>query len=344
LTTLRVDGMGGVVDLDAYVRERDGEWRRLENLTRRRNRLEPGEADELIRLYQRAATHLSVVRSRTPDPVLVARLSAIVLAARAAVIGGRRFSWRPIQHFLTVGFPLEVYRARWWWISVAVLSTILSGALIEYVAAHPEIPLMFIDQEQIDRLVSNDFVSYYSENHAQNFALRVWTNNALIAAQCLASGVLLLPVIYLLWQNILNVGLTGGVMVGHGRGDVFYSMIAPHGLLELTCIFVGAGVGLRIGWAWIAPGPLKTRGQALAERARSGMVVAVGLGLALLVAGLVEAFVTPSPLPSVVRIAMGAAVWLAFLAYWLVLGWWAERQGGSADLAEELRGADLPTA
>src|SRR5436305_12652192 len=66
------------VDLDAYVAEHAAQWRRLEQLARRR-RLRPAEADELIGLYQRAATHLSVIRSRSPDPALVARLSRIVL-------------------------------------------------------------------------------------------------------------------------------------------------------------------------------------------------------------------------------------------------------------------------
>ncbi len=331
------------MDLDAYVRERDLEWKRLDQLTRR-SRLSAAEADELVTLYQRAATHLSVVRSRIPDPVLVARLSRLVLAARAVVTGGRRMSWRAAGRFFTTTFPLEVYRARWWWIATTVLSVVASGLLIDYVVGHPEVPLMFMSQGSIDQLVENDFVAYYSENQAQNFALNVWTNNALLTAQCLASGVLLVPVVYLLWQNILNVGLTGGVMVAHGRADIFFGMIAPHGLLELTCIFVAAGVGLRIGWAWVAPGPSRTRGQALAERARSGMVVALGLALALLVAGFIEAFVTPFELvPLFVRIAFGALVWTAFLGYVLVLGYRADRRGESADLAEDLRGAEVPT-
>jgi uncharacterized membrane protein SpoIIM required for sporulation len=329
------------VDLDAYVAERRGEWNRLESLTGKR-RLKPDEADELVLLYQRAATHLSVIRSRSPDPVLVAGLSRLVLGARAAITGGRRFSWQPVARFFTTGLPGELYRARWWWIGVGVACVLLGGAMMRYVAANPQVASLFMSEAQIGQLVGNDFVAYYSEYQAQNFAAAVWTNNALLTAQCLASGVLIVPVLYLLGTNLFSIGLTGGVMIDAGAGDTFFTYIAPHGLLELTCVFVGAGVGLRIGWGWIAPGPYRTRGQALAERARSGMLVALGLVPALLVAGLLEAYVTPAPLPAVLRIAVGAVVWLAFLAYALIAGAAAHRRGGTADVAEEHAAAEVP--
>lgn len=331
------------MDLDAYVTERAGEWRRLETLVSRRRR-SAAEADELVMLYQRAATHLSVVRTHAPDPVVLANLSRVVLAGRAAITGGRRYSWRPIGHFFTTALPGELYRTRRWWLGLGVLLTALATALMQYVAAHPEVAALFLDQRQIQQLVQEDFVNYYSTYQPQNFAAQVWTNNALVAAQCLASGVLILPVFYVLGQNLLNFGVTGGVMMDAGRSDVFLTMIAPHGLLELTCIFVSAGVGLRIGWSWIAPGARLTRGQALAQRARSGMVVAIGLAIVLGVAGLLEAYVTPAPLPAYLRIAVGALAWLAFLGYALVVGAAAHARAGTADLAAEHRPAELPVS
>jgi uncharacterized membrane protein SpoIIM required for sporulation len=329
--------------LDSYVTERRGEWNRLETLTSRR-RLSPDEADELVLLYQRASTHLSVVRSRTPDPVLIASLSRLVLGARAAITGGRRFSWAPVGRFFVAAFPSELYRTRWWWLAVSAANVGLGGALMAYVVAKPEVAGYFMSDDQIRQLVDQDFVGYYTEFHAQNFAAQVWTNNALLTAQCLAAGVLILPVLYLLGANLLNVGLSGGVMIDHGKGAVFFTMIAPHGLLELTAVFVAAGVGLRIGWAWIAPGPVRTRGQALAQRARSGMLVALGLVAVLAVSGFLEAYVTPSTLPAVIRVAIGAVVWLLFLVYALVLGGEAHRRGETADLDPDHTPTEAPAA
>ncbi len=331
------------MDLDAYVAEHAGEWRRLEHLSRRR-KLSAGEVDELIALYQRAATHLSVVRSRSPDPALVARLSRLVLAARSAVTGGSAFSWRTVGQFFTATFPLAVYRAWPWWCGVAVGFSAVSFAIMWYITANPDVALLFMSEGQIDALVNGQFVGYYSQFMPQNFAFLVWTNNAFLSAQCLAAGVLILPVFYLLFVNALNIGLAGGVMIANGQGDVFFSYITPHGLLELTAVYVAAGFGLRIGWAWIAPGPHRTRGRALGEAAREGMLVALGLVVVLLVSGLVEGFVTPSVLPAVVKLLVGAAVWLAFLAYVVLLGRLAHEDGKSADLDESLGEAAVPTA
>src|SRR5215813_13039862 len=147
------------MDLDAYVAEHAAQWRRLEHLSGKR-RLGAPEVDELISLYQRTGTHLSVIRSRSPDPALVARLSRIVLTARGAITGGSAFSWRTVGRFFTATFPLAVYRAWPWWCSVAVAFSAVSFGLMAYVSANPDVALLFISQEDIDGLVNHDFAAY----------------------------------------------------------------------------------------------------------------------------------------------------------------------------------------
>jgi uncharacterized membrane protein SpoIIM required for sporulation len=225
-----------------------------------------------------------------------------------------------------------------------VVDVLLLWALMWYFSANPDVIALFGSGRELQQYAEQDFAAYYSEFQAQNFAASVWTHNALIAAQCLASGVLIVPVVYILGQNMFGLGMSGGIMLSTGHADTFFGLILPHGLLELTCIFVGAGVGLRIGWAWIAPGPHRTRGQALTERARGGMLVALGLAVTLGVAGLLEAYVTPSGLPTALRVGIGSVVWLAFMAYALVLGGAAHRRGETGELAPEHSVTPVPTA
>lgn len=332
------------MDLDAFVSEHGAEWNRLRVLSsKRRRKLTAAEIDEMVVLYRRAATHLSVVRSRSADPTLVAWLSHLVLQARAAITPSSGFSANAIARFFTVSFPAEVYRCAGWWLGVAAGFLGLTGVLIAMVATDEQIALSFLSQSEIDQLVTNDFEAYYSERPPPNFAALVWTNNTFVSAICLAGGVLILPTLYMLWVNALNLGVVGGIMVGNGRSDVFFGLITIHGLLELTCIFIAAGVGLRIGWSWIAPGPLRTRARAVGEAGRSGMVVALGLAVPLLVSGLVEAFVTPAPVPIPMRLALGAMIWLAFLGYVTVFGARAVQSGQTGDVARHEREAVAPT-
>ncbi|MER5457973.1 stage II sporulation protein M [Micromonospora sp. NPDC002389] len=315
------------MDLDAYVAEHGGEWRRLDQLSGRR-RLTVDEVDELVALYQRATTQLSMLRSRSPDPALVGQLSQVVLRARARLTDRPRPSWAVLRRFALVDFPGAVWRAAPWWCAVATAFTLLTFTLIGFVADNPDTAAAFVGEAEAAHLVESGFAGYYTEFSAPTFAFHLWTHNAWLAAKCLAAGVLIVPVVYLLWQNVVNIGVVGGVMVGYGRADVFFGLITPHGLLELTGVFVAAGVGLRLGWAWIAPPEQLTRGQAVARAGRDGVVVALGLVVVFAISAVIEAFVTPAPVPVALRIAVGVVAWLAFLAYVFLLGSRARGDGG----------------
>jgi uncharacterized membrane protein SpoIIM required for sporulation len=323
------------VDIDVFVAAHRAEWARLEELVRRAGRprqLRGAEVDELVALYQRTATHLSVVQSRSPDPLLIGRLSTLVARARAAVTGAGVPAWRDAARFLVITFPVVVYRARWWWLGAALGSLLVAFALGVWVDLHPQVQAAIAAPAEVKRLVEHDFANYYSENPAGSFAARVWTNNAWVAAGTLSLGVFLgLPTLWILLQNATNVGVAGGLMAASGRSEQFFGLILPHGMLELTAVFVAAGVGLRLGWTVVDPGR-RSRLDALATEGRAAFSVALGLVLVLLVSGAIEAFVTPSSLPTWGRIGVGLLAETVFLAWVLILGRRAAVAGETGDL------------
>lgn len=172
----------------------------------------------------------------------------------------------------------------------------------------------------------------------------MWTNNAQAAAVCLVLGAFLgIPVLWILFLNMLNLGVGIGLMASAGRLDVFLGLILPHGLLELTAVFVAAGTGLRLGWTVIDPGP-RTRRAALAEQGRAALGMAIGLAVVLFTSGLIEGFVTPSGLPTWARISIGVVAEALFLTYVYVLGGRAVRAGEVGDVEAADQAATLPTA
>ncbi|MEV6162982.1 stage II sporulation protein M [Streptomyces sp. NPDC052052] len=334
------------MDLDVFVSLHRNEWDRLDHLVHRGRKLTGPEADELVDLYQRTATHLSLLQSSAPDPMLTARITQLVARARSTVTGTRRASWRDATRFLAAGFPAAVYRSRYWWIPTAVLSTLLAAVIGWWIGTHPEVQSAIGAPDDLRRLTSpgGEYETYYSSHPAASFAAQVWTNNAQAAAMCLVLGAFLgIPVIWILFLNVLNLGVGIGLMSSAGRLDTFLGLVLPHGLLELTAVFIAAGTGLRLGWTVIDPGP-STRRAALAQQGRAALGMAIGLALVLFVSGVIEGFVTPSGLPTWGRIAIGLAAELAFLVYVYVLGGRATRTGERGDIDPEGRSAEAPVA
>jgi uncharacterized membrane protein SpoIIM required for sporulation len=328
------------MDLDALVVARTPAWQRLDALARAR-RLTGAEADDLVRLYRATATDLSTVRSAAPDPEVVTRLSQLLGRARARIAGAHEPRWAQVARFFVVLLPAALYRVRWWTFGVAAAFVAVAAVAGWWVATNPDALAAMGTPEQRQAYVDQAFAAYYDPS--LGFAAMVWTNNAWVTAIAVASGVTGVLPLYLLGQNAINVGAAGGLMAHYGAFGTYLQLITPHGLLELTCVFVAGAAGLRIFWSWIDPGP-RPRSRALAEEGRALTTVAAGLVVALAASGLVEAFVTGSAMPWGAKIAIGACVLVAFWTYVLVLGRRAARAGETGDLSADRAGYAVATA
>ncbi|MEV0298380.1 stage II sporulation protein M [Nocardia sp. NPDC050710] len=303
------------MDVDAYSLAHRRSWERLDHLAKR-GKLTGAEADELIVLYRRTSQQLARLQSHSPDPQLIAGLSALLTRARGRVLSTKADAWAEVGRFFTHRFPTAMYRAWPWWATVAGLFIAVSAGLAEWVRGSGTARDLFgIPNDNRDLTApGGQFETYYTEHPNDAFAAQVWTNNAWVSAIALFTGVLILPVVYLLFMNALNVGVTAGLMAEAGRLDSFFGFILPHGTLELTAVFVAGGAGIKLGWTLVDPGRL-SRLEAVARQGRATATIALGLVAVLFVSGLLEGFVTPSPLPAPLRIAIGFAAEALFLFY-----------------------------
>lgn len=317
------------MDVDAYSARNRHLWIRLDMLSRKRT-LTGAETDELVLLYRRTSQQLARLQTHSPEPELVAGLGAVLARARGRIVGSAPNTWTEIVRFLTHGFPGAVYRALGWWLAVAVVFLGVCTGFATWIANDPSAREALGLQGDTDALTApgGAFETYYTEHSNDAFAALVWTNNAWVSALVLFLGVLILPVLYLLFMNALNIGISAGLMAEAGRLDSFFGFLLPHGMLELTAIFIAGGAGLKLGWTLIDPGRLR-RAEAVARQGRVTAAIALGLVPTLLVAGLLEGFVTPSALPTPARIAIGLAAETAFLAYIFVAGSRAGRAAGT---------------
>ena len=330
------------MDVDAFAAVHRPEWDRLRSLSSRA-RLSGAEADELVMLYQATAGHLSAVRTSAPDPILVSDLSTLLATARGRIAGAHELRLSDLTRFFLVSLPAAFYRVRWWTVWSGLAFVLVATISAWWVATTPAVMANLGSPAELQEYAEEAFAAYYSNYPAGDFAGQVWTNNAWIAAQCIALGITGFFPAYVLFQNAVGVGGSAAIMADHDLLHVFFGLILPHGLMELTAIFIAAGAGLKLFWAWVSPGP-RTRGRALAEEGRALVTVALGLVFVLAVSGVVEGFVTPSGMPTWLKITIGALVLAAYWAYTLVVGRRAVAAGETGDLETDLAGHTLAQA
>jgi uncharacterized membrane protein SpoIIM required for sporulation len=330
------------MDIDRFIARNQPAWERLEVLSqhaagRKLRTLSGAEVEELVGLYQRASVHLAHARRAYREPGLLARLTMLVASAHAAIYGRRSRAGTSFLRFVSSSFPAAVWTCRRAILAAAVALLLPALAVGAWVANSDEALDLAIPEETQEALVASEFEDYYSSAPAASFSSMVTVNNIQVSVLSFALGFLLLPGIAILAYNGINIGLAGGLFVAEGQAGTFFGLILPHGLLELTAVVVAAGAGLQMGWALLVPGD-RTRATALAEEGRRAVLVVLGTVFAFVVAGLIEGFVTPAPVPTLLRVAVGVVVEAAFLLWVLGRGRAAVAEGFTG-LAEDDRAA-----
>ncbi|MDQ4142651.1 MAG: stage II sporulation protein M [Actinomycetota bacterium] len=309
------------MNLERFLAERGPAWAELEQLVRtagrRPERLGAERVSRLGALYRSCAADLALARRRWPGDPVVLRLETLTNQGRQLVYGVKDKRFSPLTFFTTRYWRLVRERP----IPLLVATLLLFGpgllagqwAVSDPGAASVLVPGEF-DGVGEPRPEGGDLGFSGAEQAA--FSSMIFTNNIRVTFLAFAGGILVgLGTGFVLVFNGLTLGAVFGLAIGAGNARLFFELVAPHGFLELTCIVVTAAAGLRMGWAMIDPGKRK-RGRALVEEGRRACEIVLGTAVWLVLAGLVEGFVTPKGLGFVPALVFG---FLLGAVYWLLL-------------------------
>lgn len=329
------------MDIDALKTARTSSWSRLHELARSSSLTGP-EIDELARLYRAGTADLAAIRSATPDPDLIRVLSRDLAAARARLTGTSGTSAYSIARWFRAELPAALYSIRWWSITVMILFIVVAAVHAAWIFADPLRFSALGTPIELERYAKSDFVQYYHQDTNAEFGASVWVNNAFIALQCVGAGITGIYPAYVMFNNAAAIGQAAAIVIQFGGVWHFFRFILPHGLPELTAIFIAGAAGLRVFWAALVPGG-KPRMQSVAQAGRAMVTVSLGLVILLFISGILEGYVTPSDLPDWVRVGLGSLVTAGVWAYTFIVGGRATRAGYSGDLTEDA-GYSTPVA
>lgn len=313
--------------MNRFLEEKKDNWQRLEDLLvmlsgsslRSLSRVEVREFGEL---YRRAAADLAIARAETRDAKLINYLNSLVIRAHGKIYRAESGGVGVVWKFFSRDFPVAFRNARWF-IFIAFITFTLAAVFSGWLSyVNPEFAVTIGVEDAAAAAASNQ-QWWLSLNEANQIgASKLLTNNIRVSFLAFAWGALLgVGSLYVLMMNGVSIG---GVVGACYRGNSDFAndlltFMVGHGVIELSAIFMAGGAGMMIGYAFINPGDL-TRGQALKKKGMDAAKIVIGCACLLVVAGIIEGFLSPSGLPAGVKVATGLLTGIVMYSYLILTG------------------------
>ncbi len=273
-------------------------------------------------LYRRAASALSTARTQGVDDVRTDALNQLVARAYGHLYVTEPKGWPSVRTFFTREFPRAFRRNLPFIVAAFLISACAALFAFGIVRGDPgkaEVVLGPGAYETADQIAERHTGrhDWMPESQRPIMSTFIMTNNIRVAALAFATGILAGVFTFaILFYNGLMLGVIAGVIAGRAPQVAlsFWGFVAPHGVIELTAIFIAGGAGLMLGWALICPGD-HTRGAALKLAGREAFKLILGVAAMLVVAGIIEGFFSPALLPETLKLAVAGMIGMAQFTY-----------------------------
>lgn len=278
--------------------------------------LSQSDLRDLGLLYRQAAADLSAVRADRSSRTLEQYLNKLVARAHNFVYSGPRTSLAGLWQFMVHGYPRLLRRLSGYiWLATAI--TVGAAALGVFITlVHPQFGEMFLGAEKMEGIRQHHLWMDSILSIKPQASSAIMTNNIGVCFAAFAMGITAgLGTIYLLFFNGLMLGTIATVCAKYHLSLSLWGFIAAHGALELPSIMLAGAAGLRLASGMLFPGMLR-RKDALALAGLEAVQIVAGTIPLLIIAGTLEAFLSPTHAPNALKFAVGALLFAGF-CLWL---------------------------
>jgi uncharacterized membrane protein SpoIIM required for sporulation len=312
--------------LDLLVARRRPDWDQLAQLVAGGgawHALPPATIARAAALYRSVTADLMRARSLGFGGDLAVHLDGLAARAHAALYSAPPYRLGAVRDLLARDFP-RTLRRHWRFMMFATLLFLLPG-LVGFVGARRSraFALQVLPEAmvvQVEDSFSKDPSSARGGGTNTAMAGFYVYNNVGIAFRCFATGILFgLGSVFFLVYNGLILGAVVGLLLSAGHLRNLLTFVLGHGAFELTAIVIAGAAGLVMGYALVSTDGL-TRFGSLRRRARDVANLVLGAAAMLLIAAGIEAFWSPSPISSSVKLTVAGGLWVLVVAYFVFAG------------------------
>ncbi len=303
----------------SFISAHNNTWRELETVLKKMpgKRKQPEDLEiihRLLFLYQSSCEHLSVARTRYGNTSTVEYLNNLVARAHQAIYVTKPNSVSRLFRFLFSRYPALLRKeSRLILISTGIFVFFFFFSFF-FTIANENYALSFVSQEYVDSIKGND--GQASSINAPVASVFILTNNIRVGVLAFALGITFgIGTVYVLAINGMMMGALAGVAFNSGQSYSFWSLIAPHGVPELFCIFVCGGAGLLIAHSMLFP-KIHSRRESFVKGGRKAIYLIIGTIPLFILAGLTEGYFTPLSIDPVYKY-IGAVIWSILLIVYI---------------------------
>jgi uncharacterized membrane protein SpoIIM required for sporulation len=316
------------MNYDEFYQARRHEWEMLsglvENAQRDVHRLSPQDIERLASLYRAAASDLALVKRDFHRQPATKYLNQLVARAHGVLYQGEPLAFNRLRDFVTTGFPRLFRETLIFTVIAFVMFAIPATAAGISTAIVPQSAEWLLPAEVQSLIPIVQDKKLWTDIPVQErpFASAfIMQNNIRVSFLAFSSGLTGgLLTLWVLVENGLIFGGLLGITSYYGVGSDLLAFVIGHGVIELSVTFMAGGSGLMLGWAIIHPGLLRRR-DALGQAAQKAVRLLAGAASFLVIAGLIEGFVSPSEtVPWQVKAAIGITSGILLYTYLCLAG------------------------
>jgi uncharacterized membrane protein SpoIIM required for sporulation len=266
-------------------------------------------------LYRQTASDLATVREDVTSNQLSFYLNQLLGRAHNLIYMGHKQKISGLVRFYTETFP-RVFRETFWQTFLAFLIFTVTGIATWAVTIHdPAFAHRLLGPEMMATIEKREMWTKSIVTIKPLAASGIMTNNLAVCFTTFAMGITAgIGTIYMMFTNGLLIGVIGAATWQAGMALQLWSFVAGHGALELPAIFISGGAGLEIARGMLFPGLLPRR-EALALAGGRAARLMIGIIPMLVVAGVIEGFVSPSGLATPLKFLLSAVLFTALTTY-----------------------------
>jgi len=303
-----------------WLEKRKAYWARLELLVDRSNKggisaLDHRELQELGLLYRQTASDLATVREDVTSSQLSFYLNQLLGRAHNLIYMGHKQKISGIVRFYGQTFP-QVFRETFRQSLLAFLIFAATGIATWAVTIHdPSFAHRLLGPQMMDTIEKKEMWTQSIVAIKPLAASGIMTNNLAVSFATFAMGITAgIGTIWMMVTNGMLIGVIGAATWQAGMALQLWSFVAPHGVLELPAIFIAGGAGLEIARGMLFPGLLPRRESLALAGGRAARLV-LGIVPMLIIAGIIEGFVSPSGIATPLKFLLAAVLFAALATY-----------------------------